>query len=248
MPIRRLLTLALALCACRTAQPMSWPKLNREFLADAGATFNFRLGLPTTLAITRDGAVLFRRTPPRNFAADLYELDARTGALKTLATAADLLGTGEEHLSDAEKARRERSRTATRGVVDIDVSDDGRIVLVPLGGKLYLIDRTTGARRVIDPRGAADDPHLSPDGRTIAFVRDGDLWLVTDGGVTPRRLTTHPEGLEYGVAEFVAQEELGRRRGFWWSPDSKQICFQRTDARAVDTIYVADPRHPDRPP
>jgi len=227
---------------------MSWPKLNRDFLADAGATYNFRLGLPTPLAITRDGAVLFRRTPPRDFAADLYELDSRTGAVKTLATVADLLGTGEEHLSDEEKARRERSRTATRGVVEIDVSDDGRIVLVPLGGKLYLLDRITGARRVVDPRGAFYDPHLSPDGRTIAFVRDGDLWLVSDDRGPPRRLTTHPEGLEYGVAEFVAQEELGRRRGFWWSPDSKQICFQRTDARAVDTLYVSDPRHPERAP
>jgi len=247
MTTRPLLTLAVALTACRTARPMTWPALNREFLADAGATFNFRLGLPTTLAITGDGAVLFRRTPPRAFAADLYELDTRTGAVKTLATVADLLGTGEEHLSDAEKARRERSRTATRGVVDVDVSDDGRTVLVPLGGKLYLIDRTTGARRVIDPQGAVYDPHLSPDGRAIAFVRDGDLWLATDKG-PPRRLTAHPEGLEYGVAEFVAQEELGRRRGFWWSPDGKQICFQRTDARAVDTIYVSDPRHPERPP
>src|SRR5262249_51028863 len=229
-----------------TTQPMSWPPINRELLADAGATFNFRLGQPNVLAITRDGAVLFRRTPPRDFVADLYELDTRTGAVKTLATAADLLGTGEEHLSDAEKARRERSRTATRGVGDIDLSGDGRVVVVPVGGKLYLIDRTTGVRRVIDPQGAVYDPHLSPDGRTIAFVRDGDLWLVSDG--PPHRLTKHPEGLEYGVAEFVAQEELGRRRGFWWPPDSKQICFQRTDARAVETIYVSDPRHPERPP
>src|SRR2546426_11212978 len=242
----RLLTTAVSLSACRTAQPMSWPPLNRDFLADAGATFNFRLGLPTTLAITRDGAVLFRRTPPREFVADLYELDTRTGAVKTLATAADLLGTGQEHLSDEKKARRERSRTATRGVVDIDVSDDGRIVMVPLGGKLYLIDRRAGARAVIDPQGPMYDPRLSPDGRTIAFVRDGDLWLVSDGPA--RRLTVHPEDLEYGVAEFVAQEELGRQRGFWWSPDSKQICFQRTDARAVETIYLADPRHPERPP
>src|SRR5439155_18420359 len=203
----RLLALAVVLSACRTAQPMSWPKLNRDFLADAGATFNFRLGLPTPLAITRDGAVLFRRTPPRDFAADLYELDTRTGAIKTLATVSDLLGTGEEHLSDAEKARRERTRTATRGVVDIDVSEDGRTVLVPRGGMLYLVDRGTGRREVLDPHGDAYDPHLSPDATHVAFVRAGDLWLIGRSGPA-RQLTTHPQGFEYGIADFAAQEEL----------------------------------------
>src|SRR5436190_21076388 len=106
----RLFTLAVALTACRTTQHMSWPPLNRDFLADAGATFNFRLGLPTPLATTRDGAVLFRRTPPREFAADLYELDTRTGAIKTLATVADLLGAGDDHVSDAEIAGRVLTR------------------------------------------------------------------------------------------------------------------------------------------
>ena len=224
----------------------TWPALDDKLLADAAATFNFRLGVPTLLAITHDGAVLFRRTPPREFASDLFELSP-DGTVKTLATVAELLGATQEQLSNAEKARRERSRTATKGVVDIDVSEDGHLVLIPLGGVFHLLDRRTGKRRVVDPGGAAYDPHLAPDGSAIAFVRDGDLWLVAPGGA-PRRLTNHPEGFEYGVAEFAAQEELGRRRGFWWSPDSKQLAFQRSDLRAVDTIYVADPRHPETPP
>ncbi|MDB4954867.1 MAG: Dipeptidyl peptidase [Myxococcales bacterium] len=233
-------------CTHPMSTPVQWPALDAQLLADSAATFNFRLGTPTPLAVTPDGAVLFRRTPPREFVADLYELDTKTGTEQRLVSVAELLGTGTEQLSDAEKARRERSRTATKGVVDIDVSDDGRIVLVPLAGMLYLIDRTTGARQVIDPAGDAYDPHLSPDGSQIAFVRSGDLWIASTAGT--RRLTKHPEGLEYGVAEFVAQEELGRRRGFWWSPDSKSIAFQRTDARTVDTIFVADARHPEQPP
>src|SRR5215470_15684306 len=121
----------------------SWPQLDDQLLADAAATFHWRLGVPVPLAITRDGAVLFRRTPPRGFASDLHEL-APDGALRTLATAADLLGADEEQLSDAERARRERTRTATRGVVDVGVSDDGRTVLVPLGDRLYLLECNTG--------------------------------------------------------------------------------------------------------
>jgi dipeptidyl-peptidase-4 len=224
----------------------TWPALDETFLADVAATYGFKLGTPTPLAITRDGAVLFRRTPPREFASDLYEMSP-DGTITTLATVADLMGSGEEKLSDAEKARRERTRTATRGVVDVGVSDDGNTVLVPLGGKFHLVDRKTKQRRTIDPGGAAYDPQLSPDGTQVGFVRDGDLYIAS-ATAAPRRLTKHPEGFEYGVAEFAAQEELGRRRGYWWSPDGKHIVFQRTDNRPVDTIYVADARHNDKPP
>ena len=169
----------------------------------------------------------------------------------------DLLGADDEQLSDAERARRERTRTATRGVVDISVSDDGRTVLLPLGGKLYLVDRSTGRPaaptagspppRAIDPGGPVYDPQLSPDGTLVAFVRDGDLWSAAVGEA-PRRLTHRPDGFEYGVADFAAQEELHRTRGFWWSPDGRRIVFQRSDLRAIQTLYVADARHNDRPP
>jgi len=62
----------LAACHPQTNAMTSWPKLDDKLLADAAATFNWRLGSPTTLAIAPDGAILFRRTPPRAFASDLY--------------------------------------------------------------------------------------------------------------------------------------------------------------------------------
>ena len=245
--MRRLLPLALAACAHPKPTPMTWPALDAQLLADAAATFNFRLGLPTPLAVTPDGAVLFRRTPPRSFASDLFELDSKTGHVRTIVTAAELLGAGTEQLSDAEKARRERARIATKGIVEVDVSADGETLMFALGERLHRIARRGGTREAIDPNGAVYDPHLAPAGDEIAFVRDGDLWLV-DRERKVRALTQHPEGLEYGVADFAAMEELDRRRGFWWSPDGESILFQRSDNRPVDTIYVADARHPETAP
>ncbi|HEV7557467.1 MAG TPA: DPP IV N-terminal domain-containing protein, partial [Kofleriaceae bacterium] len=247
----RLAMVFLVACAARPPHPTmtpasEQPALDEQFLADSAATFGFKLGLPKVVALTSDGAVLFRRTPAREFAADLFELDMASGQVTTLVTSAELLGSGEEHLSDAEKARRERTRTATRGIVDVDVSEDGKTVMVTLGDKIYLIDRPSKARKTIDPAGPVYDPHLSPDGQSVAFVRDGDVWIASLAK-PPHKLTSHPDGFEYGVAEFAAQEELGRRRGFWWSPDSTKLLFQRTDARKVATIFVSDPRHPERP-
>jgi dipeptidyl-peptidase-4 len=249
-----LLATTLSLVACHTkttpmtvtSPPATWPALDDKLLADSAATYNFRLGLPVPLAITPDGSVLFRRTGARTFTADLYEL-APDGTVKTLATAAELLGTGTENLSDEEKARRERTRTVSRGIVDIEVSDDGNIVMVPLGGAFYLIDRKAGTRKKLDPKGAAYDPRLSPDGTKIAFVRDNTL--VAFDGERFEDVSNIAEGHhQFGIADFAAQEELGRTRGFWWSKDSQAIIFETIDNSAIDTLYVADPRHNDKKP
>lgn len=226
---------------------MPWPALDEALLSAAASTYNFTLGRPVVLGVAADGAVLFRRTPPRSFVSDLYLLEG--GQVRLLATAAGLLAGADEQLSPEEKARRERTRTATRGVVDAAFSEDGRRVLVPLGERLFVLERATGAARELDVGGYPLDPRFSPDGRRVAFVREDDLWVVDVEGGPPRRLTTHPSPeVVYGTAEFAAQEELHRTRGHWWAPDGRALLFQRTDNRPVDTLWVADAAHPDQPP
>jgi dipeptidyl-peptidase-4 len=253
-PLR--LTLCALLAACQAGRrgannpigKADWPALDEAFLTSAAVTLNFRLGKPEPLAILRDGSVLFRRTPPRQRQADLYEC-APSGEIKLLASVDELLAGSSEQLSAEESARRERTRTATSGVVDIDVSDDGARVLLPLGERVFVLERASGKSQELSlGAGYPLDPRISPDGRNVAFVRDGDVWVIAIDGGTPRKLTTQEGELEYGAAEFVAQEELDRRRGYVWSPDSRMIAFQRTDNRPVDTIYVSDPRHPERAP
>jgi len=256
-----LLAAAAALAGCgghvkAPAPPttMTWPALDTQFLAAHAQTFGFNLGLPSVEAIAPDGNVLFRRTPPRSFVADLYQLDAKTGKVMPLATADGLLGGGDEHLSDADKARRERTRTATRGIVDLGLSDDGARLLVPLGSKMFVVERADGKAHAVDVGGYPYDPRLAPDGSRIAYVHDGDLYVVAadpaaGAAPAPVRLTTRPgPDVSNGVAEFVAQEELDRTRGFWWSPDGSRLLYQHTDQSKVETSYVADPLHPERPP
>lgn len=226
---------------------MPWPPIDDSLLAANAATWSFSLGRPVVLAVAPDGAVLYRRTPPRSFQADLYVWE--NGAERRLVSVDALLAGGDEQLSAEEKARRERTRTATRGVVDIDLSRDGRTILVPLGGRLFLVDRASGVARALELDGEALDPRLSPDASRVAFVRGGAVWWAPTAGGPARRLTTpaHPDET-HGAAEFVAQEELHRTRGWWWSPKGSAILFQRTDERPVATWWVADARDPARPP
>src|SRR5690606_19885821 len=83
-----------------------------------------------------------------------------------------------------------------------------------------------------------------------AYVVDGDLWIADVAGARPPRALTRgaSDTVAHGVAEFVAQEEMDRTRGYWWSPDGASIAYQRNDVSRVDTLYVADPAHPDRAP
>ena len=227
---------------------MTWPALDAAFLTASAERLGFNLGKPNPIAFAPDGTFLFRRTGPRSRIAELFEMDAH-GQVRSLATADALLAGAEEKLSDADKARRERTRTQTQGIVDVDLSRDGARVLVPLGERMFVLDRATGKSNAVAAGGYPYDPHLSPDGSRIGYVLDGDLYIVDVAGGAPRRLTTRPgPDVEHGVAEFVAQEELDRTRGWWWSPDGKRLAYQRTDSSKVDTLYVADPLHPDRAP
>ncbi len=221
------------------------------FLEEYAATYHFRYGRPAGIRVAPGGkAVFFLRSGPRSREQDLYELDPATGRERALLTAGSILENSEEALSPEERAHRERLREAARGIVTYRVSPDGTRLLVPLGGSLFIVDRASGAVRELASRaGAPLDPRFSPDGARIACVR-GDEVYVTDlatGGET--RVTTGAcDTVTDGLAEFAAQEEMDRYRGFWWSPDSKRILFQRTRTSGMEVYHVGDPLDPSAEP
>lgn len=212
-------------------------------------TWRFRLGAPESVRVTPDGReVLFLRSGPRDFVRDLYAFDVATGAERRLLTAAELLGGADEALTAEERARRQRQRMAARGIASFQLSSDGGRILFPLSGRLYVYDRASRRVRTIAEQGAAPvDPRWSPDGRKVACVRGGEIHVVDADDGSQRALTSgSPEGVTRGTAEFVAQEEMDRMQGYWWSPDSETIAYQETDEREVERFHIADPMHPER--
>src|SRR6185503_20958543 len=88
-----------------------------DFLDQYAATLRFTLEQPTKIQVTPEGdAVLFLRSGPRSFVADLWQLDVASRQERVLLTADGILKGADESLSVAERARRERQRIATRGI------------------------------------------------------------------------------------------------------------------------------------
>jgi dipeptidyl-peptidase-4 len=208
-------------------------------------TDRFRLGRPQKVTVLPGGEVLFLRTGARSFVADLYRMDPVTGRVEVLVRAAALVGKGRDRMSEAEKAQRERRRLSARGISQFSVSRDGRRVLLGAGGQVFVLWRREGRlQRLVE---GAVDASFSPDGRRVAYVRDGNLFVVELESGVQRQLTWR-EGadVEWGAAEFVAQEEMGRFEGYWWSPEGDRLVVQRTDVKQVGRLALPDVAHPER--
>jgi len=169
---------------------------------------------------------------------DLWEYNLELDRTRRLIAADEVLAEPAE-LSDAEKARRERARIADlSGIVQYRWAQGGRHLLFPLGGDIFLADLESEPIKVRQLTASKEfdlDPKISPDGGSVAFIRDQDLWVVDveDGAV--RALTEDGEGrLKNGMAEFIAQEEMGRSTGYWWSPDSRLIAFLQVDESPIE--------------
>lgn len=148
----------------------------------------------------------------------------------------------DARLSEAEQSRRERQRISNQGVVDYTWDEQGRSILVPLNGDLYLADAASGAvRRLTRTPGDETDSRFSPKGTWISFVRDGVLYAQPAAG-GPERAISPPsrDALSWGVAEFVAQEEMDRYTGYWWSADDRHIAYTRVDETGVDVVPRVD--------
>jgi dipeptidyl-peptidase-4 len=214
-------------------------------------TQRFTLGAPRTAVPAPDGSrvAFLRSRGGTDRVTCLWTVDPATGAEVLVADPSALLAPGDEELSAEERARRERAREGAGGVVGYATDRAVRTAAFALSSRLFVSDLVAATTRELDVDGPVLDPRPDPTGRRVAWAAQGALHVAGVDGTDPLVLAA-PDGddVTWGLAEFVAAEEMGRYRGFWWAPDGERLLVARVDESPVQRWSIADPEHPERRP
>ncbi len=181
----------------------------------------------------------------------LVVVDTNAMAERIVADPTELLADSEE-LPAAERARRERMRESTSGVTSYSCDSATTRAAFALSGRLFVADLTPGAASTVREIAAATpavDPRMSPDGAYVSYVHERALHVI-NVATGDDRAVCEPESptITYGLADFIAAEELDRFRGQWWSPDSTTLLVERFDESPVSTWWISNPADPSLEP
>ena len=214
-------------------------------------TQRLTLGDPRNVVVSPDGRrVVFARSrggsDPVNC---LWVMDLPSGEERLVADPLVLLADAdEEDLPAEERARRERAREGAGGVVGFATNTDVTVAAFALSGRLFACGLVSGTAREVPVAGPVFDPRPDPTARRLAYVSGPALRVAElDGSSRDLAVEDDPD-VSWGSAEFIAAEEMGRSRGYWWSPDGEAIAATRVDTSPVQRWFIGDPAHPDRPP
>jgi dipeptidyl-peptidase-4 len=226
--------------AVATAQPAS-PAPQRLTLERVFASPALTGAVPRAAKLSPDGKLVtvLRNRPDDLERYDLWAIDPATGAARMLVDSKKF-ATGAT-LSEAERMQRERARIANlTGIVAYDWAPDGRSIVVPLDGDIYLADLAGNVKRLTNTKGSELNATASEQSRFVSFVRDNELFAIDLATGTERKLTSGAsDTISWGLAEFIAQEELGRSKGHWWAPDDSRIAVARVDDTKVEVATRA---------
>ena len=225
--------------------------MTESFPRQEARTRRFTLGVPRAFRISPDGTrVAFLRTQSGDDAVTcLWLLDVGSGTERLVADPR-VLGGDEADLPPEERARRERVREQAGGIVAYAADAGLTVAIFPWSGRVYAVDLTHPgaiAHEVAVP-GPALDPRPDPAGKRLAYVRAGALRVASLSDPADDQVLAAAAGVTFGLAEFIAAEEMGRTRGYWWSPDGSALLVARVDETPVNRWHIADPANPDRVP
>ncbi len=197
--------------------------------------------VPTAFAFTPDDRhLVYLRSPDASLVRMLWAFDITHGIEQKLSEAPGG-GVTEENLSHEERLRRERQRELGLGLTSYRFARDTHRLIVPLRGDVFVQDGVGGSLRKLVDRsaGAAIDARITHDGRRVAFVRNEELHAIDVDSGEQRQLTTGAaHGVHHGLAEFIAQEEMGRHYGHAWSWDGAMLAYTEVDERHVPQYRI----------
>jgi dipeptidyl-peptidase 4 len=209
-------------------------------------------GEPRAIRVARSGdrVALLRSPDARSAEQELWLLerdDAGGWSERRLDGAAAEVATTE---SRAAAAMRERMRELASGIVEFAGDADLDVLVFAAGGGLWRFTAETGELVRLPGADGGEAPLLSPDGSRLAFLAGGTLHVVPTEDPASPVATVAPahEHEAIGRPDFIAAEEIGRFEGMWWSPDSADLLFQRTDDSGVPEWTIADPGNPSAAP
>lgn len=224
--------------------------MTESFPRQQARTRRFTLGAPRAFTVSPDGErVAFLRSRAGDDPVTcLWEADAAGGEERLVADPR-ALGADEEDLPPQERARRERVRETAAGIVAYATDKAAKLAVFALSGQVYAVPLGDGGgpARLLPARSPALDPRPDPAGTRVAYVHDGALRVI-DLETGEDTVVAQEDGVTFGLAEFVAAEEMDRSRGYWWAPDGTRLLVARVDESAVARWHIADPAHPEQAP
>ncbi len=228
--------------------------MTESFPRQEARTRRFTLGVPRAFRISPDGnRVAYLRTQGGGDPVTcLWMLDVGSGQERLVADPRRL-GGDEKDLPPQERARRERVREQADGIVAYATDTDLSVAVFSWSGRVYTVDLTrqdADSHELALPAPALD-PRPDPTGKRLAYVCAGALRVASLADPADDRVLADPQGaphVTFGLAEFIAAEEMDRHRGYWWSPDGSALLIARVDEAPVNRWHIADPARPERPP
>ncbi|MDP1819789.1 MAG: prolyl oligopeptidase family serine peptidase [Acidimicrobiales bacterium] len=215
-------------------------------------TQGFTLGAPRDVTVAPDGARVefLRSAGPEDRVTSLWVLDLPDGDERCVVDPRALLASGLDELPAEERARRERAREAAAGLTSYATDAAHGVAAGALAGQLVVADLAAGTARLFPVPGLVIDPRPDPTGRRVAWVDGRGLWVaeIDDPSSATQLAGEADPAVRWGVAEFLAAEEMDRHRGYWWAPDGEALLVARVDDTAVPRWWISDPARPDEAP